>query len=164
MYFADVNGDRKNDLIVHQISGDVSVRYNVGGHFDGGRLFTQGWANFLGQPGQGRLYFADINGDGRADLLHHANGDVSVRYNEGDCFDGGRVFTSGWGNFMGHPGQGKLYFADINGDGKADLLHHSNGEVFVRYNVSGYFDGGRLFTQGWDHYMGWPGQGLLHIG
>jgi hypothetical protein len=124
---------------------------------------SSGWQEFLGRPGQGRLYFADINGDGRADLLHHANGDVSVRYNKGDHFDGGRVFTSGWQDFMGHPGQGRLYFADINGDGRADLLHHANGDVSVRYNKGDHFDGGRVFTSGWQDFMGHPGQGQLYI-
>jgi hypothetical protein len=34
------------------------VRTNKGTYFDGGTNVSNGWANHLGHPGQGRLYFA----------------------------------------------------------------------------------------------------------
>jgi hypothetical protein len=161
-----INGDVRADLLVHGTDGEIAVRYNQGNYFDGGRLFTQGWGNFLGTPGKGRLYFADVNGDAKTDLLvHETDGDISVRYNQGTYFDGGRIITQNWSNFLGNSGQGKLYFADVNGDAKADLLvHGTDGEIAVRYNKGTYFDGGRLFTQGWSNFLGESGQGKLYFG
>jgi outer membrane protein assembly factor BamB len=70
------------------------------------------WSNFLGNPGQGKLYFSDFNGDGRDDLMVlETNGNLSARINTGTYYDGGRVVSAQWSNFLGNPGQGKLYFA-----------------------------------------------------
>ncbi|MFE9851570.1 trypsin-like serine protease [Streptomyces sp. NPDC005576] len=141
LYFADINGDKKADLIVHGTDGKVSVRLNTGTYFNGGTDWTSGWANYLGQTGQGRLYFADINADGRADLIvHGTDGKVSVRLNTGTYFNGGTDWTSGWANYLGQTGQGRLYFADINADGRADLIVHStDGKVGTRINTGTYF-------------------------
>jgi hypothetical protein len=112
LYFADFGGDGKDDLIVHGLDGAISVRTNKGTYFDGGTTVSNGWANFHGQPGQGRLYFADFGGDGKDDMIvHSANGDVSVRTNKGTHFDGGTIISSGWANYLGQPGQGKLYLS-----------------------------------------------------
>jgi hypothetical protein len=116
-------------------SGSPSLRFSTG------VLWSAGWSNYLGQPGQGRLYFADINGDKKADLIvHGTDGKVSVRFNKGTYFDGGTDWSAGWSNYLGQPGQGRLYFADINADGKADLVVHStDGKVATRTNTGTYF-------------------------
>ncbi|MEU3078730.1 trypsin-like serine protease [Streptomyces laurentii] len=166
LYFADINGDAKADLIVHGTDGKVAVRINKGTYFDGGTDWSQGWGNFLGQPGQGRLYFADINGDAKADLIvHGTDGKVAVRTNKGTYFDGGTDWSQGWGNFLGQEGQGRLYFADITGDAKADLIvHGTDGKVAVRTNMGTYFDGGTDWSTGWGNFLGQPGKGHLYFG
>ncbi|MEU3838424.1 VCBS repeat-containing protein, partial [Streptomyces sp. NPDC028635] len=113
LYFTDITGDGKADLVVHDTYGDISVRKNMGTYFDGGTLMSSHWSNFLGQPGQGRLYFTDITGDGKADLVvHDTYGDISVRKNMGTYFDGGYAASSYWSNFLGGEAdtQGRLYF------------------------------------------------------
>ncbi|MFB9437929.1 FG-GAP-like repeat-containing protein [Streptomyces showdoensis] len=168
LYFADVTGDNKADLIVHDKLGDVSVRKNMGTYFDSGTIMTQHWSNFLGQPGQGRLYFADITGDNKADLIvHDTAGNVSVRKNMGTYFDAGTIMTQYWSNFLGQAGQGRLYFADANADGKADLVVHDiYGDVNIRKNMGTYFDGGSPspYSQGWASYLRQDKQGVLYFG
>ncbi|MGC9382609.1 FG-GAP-like repeat-containing protein, partial [Streptomyces sp. MH13] len=117
-----------------------AVRTNKGTYFDGGTHWSAGWSNFLGQEGKGRLYFADINGDTKADLIvHGTNGDIAVRTNKGTYFDGGTHWSAGWSNFLGHP-KGSLYFADVNNDAKADLwVRTPDGRVEVRRNTGTYF-------------------------
>ncbi|MFE4592031.1 S1 family peptidase, partial [Streptomyces laurentii] len=128
-----------------------------------------GWANFLGNNGQGRLYFADATGDGKADLIVHAtDGTIAVRVNHdgGAYFDGGSVVSAGWANFLGNNGQGRLYFADATGDGEADLIvHATDGTIAVRVNHDGgaYFDGGSVVSKGWANFLG-NGQGRLYFG
>ena len=181
LYFADVTGDGDADLLVHNTSGLVQLRENItradGSHyFNDGPTLTQGWGNFLGQSGQGRLYFADVTGDGEADLLvHNTSGLVQLRENitraDGShYFNDGPTLTQGWGNFLGQSGQGRLYFADVTGDGEADLLvHNTSGLVQLRENItradgSHYFNDGPTLTQGWGNFLGQAGQGVLYFG
>ena len=181
LYFADVTGDGDADLLVHNTSGLVQLRQNItradGSHyFNDGPTLTQGWGNFLGQSGQGRLYFADVTGDGDADLLvHNTSGLVQLRQNitraDGShYFNDGPTLTQGWGNFLGQSGQGRLYFADVTGDGDADLLvHNTSGVVQLRQNItradgSHYFNDGPTATQGWGNFLGQAGQGVLYFG
>ncbi|MEH0545884.1 FG-GAP-like repeat-containing protein [Streptomyces sp. B21-105] len=167
LYFADVTGDGKADMLVHTPDGNINVRKNMGTYFDGGTLMTANWSNFLGQPGQGRLYFADITGDGKADLMvHEMDGNINVRKNMGTYFDGGTLMTANWSNFLGQPGQGRLYFADITGDGNSDLVvHTTDGNVSVRRNMGTYFDGGYPASSYWSNFLGGdgPDQGRLYL-
>ncbi|WP_190136891.1 RICIN domain-containing protein, partial [Streptomyces longispororuber] len=128
---ADIDSDGKGDLVVLRADGVVSVHRNVGDHFDSGAPWSKGWGNFLGLPGQGRLHFADINGDTKADLIvHDTDGNISVRTNKNTHFDSGTPWSKGWHNYLGQPGQGRLHFADINGDTKADLIvHDTDGNI-----------------------------------
>ncbi|MFJ6348763.1 FG-GAP-like repeat-containing protein [Streptomyces sp. NPDC092046] len=165
LYFADINGDGTKDLVSLGVDGKIIVRRNdrTGTGFDTGTVMSQYWSNFLGQPGQGRLYFADVTGDNKADLIvHDTLGDVSVRKNMGTYFDSGTVMTQHWSNFLGGTNQGRLYFADITGDNKADLIvHDTGGNVSVRKNMGTYFDAGTVMTQYWSNFLGQPGQGTL---
>ncbi|WP_017240579.1 glycoside hydrolase domain-containing protein [Streptomyces sp. SS] len=171
LYFADTDGDRLKDLVVHSTDGDIAIRRNLGAGkgFGSSTVVSQGWANFLGNSGQGRLYFADANGDGNADMLvHSTDGDVALRLNigAGDGFGTSKVVSQGWANFLGGTGKGRLYFADANDDGDADMIVHSpDGDVAIRlnHNNGDYFDGGSVVSQGWANFLGNAGQGRLYF-
>ncbi|MFK8843674.1 trypsin-like serine protease [Streptomyces sp. Ac-502] len=172
---ADVNGDGSDDLIIQGVDGSITVRTAVKNfapkpgkpayRFSAEKHWSAGWANFTGEPGKGRLYFADVTGDGKADLIvHGTDGKISVRTNKGTYFDGGTDWSEGWANYLGQPGKGHLYFADITGDGKADLIvHGTDGKISVRTNKGTYFDGGTDWSEGWANYLGQPGKGHLHF-
>nr|WP_298100162.1 FG-GAP-like repeat-containing protein [uncultured Shinella sp.] len=113
---ADVNGDGKLDLVASTSSGlsthRIAVRLGDGtGNFSGSTQFNLGTA-------ARSVKLADVNGDGKLDLLtvNYNSSTVSVRLGDGD------------GNFTGSTdivvGSGPLgiVVADLNGDGKLDLL------------------------------------------
>ncbi|MET8682846.1 trypsin-like serine protease, partial [Streptomyces sp. NPDC004732] len=82
-----------------------------------------GWVKDVSHRDQ--IHPADIDGDGKADLLvHRTNGDVVYHRNLGSRFAAGTVMSSGWGRFVDGKDLGRLYFSDITGDGKADLVEH----------------------------------------
>ncbi|MFD2886971.1 FG-GAP-like repeat-containing protein [Chitinophaga cymbidii] len=147
-YYADVNGDGKEDEIVWdptQNSGRTKVFLAT----SNGNFSSTAINNPEGTSGNAATLFnfADVNGDGKADKIY---------WNA--TFDGGhtRVYlaTSG-GSFSptvvsGSTGSSttagtKFWYADINGDGKADkaLWHPSlnSGKVMVYLS-----DGDGTFT------------------
>ena len=80
--------------------------------------------------------FVDLNGDGRADVLHAtstSNWDIyfSRPTNEGDW-----VIFEKRGSWS-FPNQATVRFGDVNGDGKLELLTSTGSSWTVRYNRPG---------------------------
>src|SRR5579859_7256753 len=149
---ADVNGDGHIDVITSGISFDVgpfgpptgnSVAVLLGdgqGHLSPGKIYR-------GEPGMFSLTVADLNGDGKPEVLT-ANQDtdsVSVYVNDGTGGFGGA--TGGYvgyatdgvtGGTINAPFSGPLV-KDVNGDGKPDI-------VFIEYPIPGIVDAWQLTT------------------
>ncbi|MEU3838423.1 VCBS repeat-containing protein, partial [Streptomyces sp. NPDC028635] len=102
----DMNGDTLGDMVVHAPDGAIAIRRKqpTGPYFDTGTYVTWGWEDYLGKAGQGKLYFADVDGDGTKDLIAHGtDGNIIVRRNNrtGTGFDTGTLMSSHWSNFLG---------------------------------------------------------------
>jgi hypothetical protein len=115
---ADVNGDGIPDLIVaNPTAGDVSVLLGKGdGTFQPPRSIPAGTSSF--SPLEGQVAVADVNGDGKPDLIttNYTGGTVSVLPGNGDgTFQPQQTFDVG-------PYPGVVAVADVNGDGKPDLI------------------------------------------
>jgi len=126
---ADVNGDGKPDLLVANLcvsnsncsNGTVGVLLGNGdGTFQAAVIYGSGGAN------ASSIAVADVNGDGKPDLLV-ANQCVS----SGSCGNGavGVLLGNGDGTFQAAVSYGSggatassIEVADVNGDGKPDLL------------------------------------------
>ncbi|WCN01321.1 FG-GAP-like repeat-containing protein [Streptomyces sp. M92] len=166
LYFADVNGDRRADMIVHTNDGNIEVRTNHGTYFDHGTHWSGGWDLFLDGSELGRLYFADVNGDRKADMIVHTkDGNIEVRTNRGTYWDQGTHWSGGWDLFLTWKDLGRLYFADVNGDRKADMIVHTNdGNIAVRTNRGTYWDQGTHWSGGWDLFIDGSKLGTLKFG
>jgi hypothetical protein len=135
----DINRDGKPDLLVGSyfcsptcFVGRVNILL---GHGDG--TFLDFGTGFYPTAGPGaRLAIADVNADGKLDMLasgcaaprNCSTGVVTVRTGNGDdSFSGANVFGTG-GVFPSSPA-----VADLNGDGKRDLVvaNSGNGTVGV---------------------------------
>ncbi len=118
-YFADVNGDGRVDMI--QVRSDSTngswVGLNTGSNF-------QIWSSSPMTPGvgNGKYYFADINGDGKADMIQmkKTGGSSSLWF----ATAAGSYNTTPDATINTDTGNGmyEFYFADVNGDGKSDII------------------------------------------
>jgi hypothetical protein len=119
---ADFNGDGSNDM-AGPSGSSVSIFL---GHGDG--TFASATTFPLGQSSAVYVATADLNGDGKADLLTCEQGSfsLSVLLGNGDGTFGAPVVyttTSGVGKFV--------KVADFNGDGHSDALVSGTG-IYVR--------------------------------
>ncbi|KAF2172258.1 carbohydrate esterase family 3 protein [Zasmidium cellare ATCC 36951] len=120
--FADLTGDKKVEYIVID-NGAFRVFQNDGPNGDVwtfGELVEAGSqiTNVFGSGGVGLHYFADMNGDGLADLAVLNNNGVVDFY-----IQQGKIGTDGfsWTPCLNHAElTGLMALADIDGDGRAD--------------------------------------------
>ncbi len=131
---ADVNSDGKPDLVLSHYVFDGGDNFGVSvllGNGDGTFRPLQPIA--LDHRLGGWTELADVNGDGKPDLvvLNRADQSVSVLLDNGDgTFQPPKVFP------VGRAGQifAKFVVADVNGDGKPDLVLVYGGD-FLRLGV-----------------------------
>jgi PKD repeat protein len=152
-WLADVDGDGRSDLVSrNRDTGDVQVFRSNGSSFaytagsGSGGTWATGWSTDYD------LYFADVAGDSRADLVgrNRDTGDVYVFVATSSNFSAsspGGLWSYGFGTTY------DLYFADLTGDGKADLIARSvagasPGDVHVAPSVGNAFAYSGIWTYG----------------
>ncbi|MEJ2099869.1 MAG: FG-GAP-like repeat-containing protein [Desulfobacterales bacterium] len=132
VHFADLNSDGRIDLIKHTATGYVYVYFSSGdGHFmDPAESQTTKGSNNVGY-----VHFADLNGDGLADLVKRSASGYFYAY----LSDGNGSFAAPFETrtSMGSNDNGFVHFADVNGDGRTDLIKHSAYGYFYVYLSSG---------------------------
>ncbi|MBB5747944.1 VCBS repeat-containing protein [Micrococcus sp. TA1] len=142
---ADVNGDGRADIVGFGNAGVYVATGNTNGTFTSrGRVLNDfgydagGW-RVEKNPRQ----LADVNGDGRADIVGFGNAGVYVATGNtnGTFTSRGRVLNDfgydagGW-RVEKNPRQ----LADVNGDGRADIVGFGNAGVYVATgNTNGTF-------------------------
>jgi FG-GAP-like repeat len=132
----DTTGDGRADIVGFGDAGVWVSRAQADGSFDGPTLRV---ANFGFNAGGWRVdqhprFLADTNGDGRADIVGFGNAGVWVSRAQADgSFDGPTLVVANFGFSAGgwrvdrHP----RYLADLNGDGRADIVGFGDGGVWV---------------------------------
>jgi hypothetical protein len=140
LQLADMNGDGKPDLVLQMQGGGqdlenfVTVALNQGGTFAPFSLSGRS-----GVPTQGGLasdvVVADVNGDGHPDVLFATGSDagqyastVEVAFGDGT----GALSSQGPAVAAGNvPYLANFAVADVNGDGKLDIVTFNSGSVSV---------------------------------
>jgi hypothetical protein len=118
-YFADINGDRRADWI--QVCKTINMGYIGLGQVDGSfQQWTNSSAN-CGATNNYTHYFADINGDGRADWIQVCKATNMGYIGLGQSNGSINFWTFSSAN-CGATDNYTHYFADINGDGRADWI------------------------------------------
>jgi len=129
---ADVSGDGKPDLIVANFTGDtVSVLLNTTAPGAAAASFADRQAFEAGEYVQSVLA-ADVNGDGKPDLIATNDSSVSVLLNTSPTGAAIPSFLPPT-TFDATANFGGLAVADLNGDGKPDLVVVNNNSANAAY-------------------------------
>jgi hypothetical protein len=124
----DVNGDGKKDLVCFaRKQGKVYAALSTGKSFQTPVV----WHNFFAVSTYERPRVADVNGDGKADIVTFATdsptayGDVYVALSDGTKFvDQNKVPNSStkWHDWFAINPSERIQIGDLDGDGKADFF------------------------------------------
>ena len=113
-----MNGDGRPDLLYLNTAGtEWHVMLNTGT----GLNAAVKWGDYVGINNTGAIWPADMNGDGRMDLLYLSTPGTEwhVMLNTGT----GLNAAVKWGNYVGINSNATLWPTDMNGDGRPDLLY-----------------------------------------
>ncbi|SDS21050.1 Repeat domain-containing protein [Halopseudomonas litoralis] len=134
---ADINGDGLADIVGFASTG-VYVALSTGNGFAPQTLWLSGYGTNAGWANQNThpRMLADVDGDGLLDMVGFANASVAVALNKRTSFQPSPAYSnitstftrnSGWTENNKYP----RMMADMNGDGRDDIVGFGNEGVMV---------------------------------
>jgi len=146
---ADVNGDGNDDLVAFGNRGVLVALANGDGTFAAPQMWADGAFGYGREAGRWRSVdhlrrLADVNGDGRADIVGFYDDGVWVALSREQDF----AAASRWSDWFG-AGEGSgawrrdahiRELADIDGDGLPDLVGFGDDGVWVARNIGTRFE------------------------
>jgi|SRR5262245_25809420 len=155
---ADVNGDGKKDIVGFGDDGVYLSLATSNGFFSNatfvvaGFCFNQGWRN-----DKHVRTTADVNGDGRQDIVGFGDYGVWTALSTGDGFatpqfalDGFAYYSGSW-RVEKHP----RLMADINNDGREDIVGFGDDGVWIARSTWSGFNTPEFAIQGFGYNQGW---------
>lgn len=162
----DVNGDGKDDVVGFGSKG-VYVSLSSGAGFGGATLWITNFGDKAGGWTSQDLYprmMGDVNDDGKADLVGFGNKGVYVALSTGKEFAAPAMWISNYSVKAGGWTSQNLYprcIADVNGDGKADVVGFGHAGVYVSLSTGNSFGAPTIWLSTFGRGAGgWTSQDL----
>ncbi len=137
LQMGDFNGDGRTDLLCSDRRSFWIDYADANGQFAREDWFRESvWCSHAGST----LHAADVNGDGRTDLLCRDRNTLWIDYADGAGQFSGVDWARGttWCSSTG----ATLRLADVNGDGRTDMLCRAGSTLRIDYaDAAGRFDG-----------------------
>ncbi|KAI4175392.1 MAG: hypothetical protein LQ348_006177 [Seirophora lacunosa] len=137
IYFMDVDGNGRDDMIIKQPSGELHAMLNFGQPKDISSIDWHKVGQIAPNIGTSNLTFADLNNDGRDDIVVFNSDGSMYGFLNVRGLEAGRPMWVRQDEIKGteHWAPSDLRISDVNGDGKADyiLMDPQNGgfDLFV---------------------------------
>ncbi|WP_439549465.1 FG-GAP repeat domain-containing protein, partial [Falsiroseomonas sp.] len=153
--------DGRADIVGFGNAGAFVALGDASGGFAAARLATDQFGIDAGWNNENVLsrHLADVNGDGRADIVGFGNAGAFVALGDANGgFSAATLATNQFGVDAGWNNENVLsrHLADVNGDGRADIVGFGNAGAFVALgNASGGFAAATLSTDQFGVDAGW---------
>lgn len=150
---ADVNGDGKADIVGFGDAGVYVALGNGGGGFHNATFALSGFGASAGgwDKPQYLRDVVDVNGDGRADIVGFGYDGVYISRSGSNGFQDSVLAVKGFSAGAGGWSDNDRYpreMADINGDGRADIVGFGDAGVYVGLaNPDGTYSGPNLVLE-----------------
>ncbi|WP_345632075.1 GH25 family lysozyme [Rugosimonospora acidiphila] len=156
----DVNGDGRDDIVTRDGSGNLWEYANAGG--TGTSTYHPGVKLGVGWGGMNTVKLADLNGDGKVDLIaRDSSGNLWMYPGTGGT--GTSTFASHVQLGVGWGGMNAIALGDMNGDGRPDLMARDSAGVLWLYPNAGG-NGVHTLAGRSELGTGWGGMTTLDLG
>jgi hypothetical protein len=163
----DVNGDGKDDIVAFGNAGTY-VSLSNGTRFGSPALWIGNFGAVAGAWTSQNVTprtVADVNGDGRADIVGFGNAGAYVSLSTGTRFSAPVLWIGNFGAVAGAwttQDQFPRMVADVNNDGRADIVGFGNTAVSVSLSTGTSFAAPRTWISGYGPGSGgWTSQDAL---
>jgi subtilisin family serine protease len=153
---ADVNGDGKADIVGFGHAG-VYVSLSTGSGLGTPSMWIRNYAYGNGwRVEKHPRVLADVNGDGKADIVGFGHAGTYVSLSTGSGFGTPSLWIRNYGYGNGwrvenHP----RVLADVNGDGKADIVGFGHSGTYVSLSTGSGFGTPSMWIRNYAYGNGW---------
>ena len=167
-FIADVNGDRLSDIVGFGQAGVVVSLGSANGSFSAPILRVANFGQSAGWTSDNQFHreLADLNGDGRADIVGFGVAGTLVSFGRADAtFTDPVLATANFGTNQGWTTQDGFArtTGDVNGDGKSDLIGFGTAGTLVALgNGDGTFKTAAMSLANFGVQQGWTSDNSFH--
>lgn len=153
---ADVNNDGRDDVIGFGSSG-VDVSRSTGTGFTSPVQWVENYHYDAGwRVDKHPRLMADVDADGRADVIGFGNSGTYVSRSNGSGFTAAALWVAGFHyNGLWRVEKHPRMTADVDGDGRADIVGFGNSGTYVSRSTGAAFLAPQLWIQDFHYNDGW---------
>jgi hypothetical protein len=160
---ADVNGDGRKDIVAFGDAGVWLALATADGYFSAPAFVLANFGNNQGWNSALHIRTtADVNGDGRQDIVGIGDAGVWTALSTGSGFGPAQFVLAEFGQHTGWGYDRPRLLADIDGDGDQDIVAFGDAGVWTARAVGGGFAAAQFvlaefgYNSGWENARNYP--------